>query len=282
MQKSFDPRRLAAYVRLGAFSIALVGAFSHGLLISPATTARPSLGVGGQSGDSEPPLLGDNARVATAMPMAPQPPSQGSASGPGRLAGAAHVVDGDTIDVGTTRVRLEGIDAPEAQQSCETRDRRLWDCGTVATRRLAAAIEGRAVVCATHGADKYGRTLATCYLGGRDVNAAMVEAGLAWAFVKYSSRYVAEEVKARRAGVGVWQGVAQAPWVFRATRWSSASEAAPTGCPIKGNVSASGRIYHMPWSPWYEKVVMRADKGTRWFCSEGEAIAAGWRPVQGR
>jgi hypothetical protein len=46
---------------------------------------------------------------------------------------------------------------------------------------------------------------------------------------------------------------------------------------IKGNVSRSGLIYHMPWSPWYQQVVMRPEKGTGWFCSETDAQAAGWR-----
>ena len=56
-------------------------------------------------------------------------------------------------------------------------------------------------------------------------------------------------------------------------------QAAPNGCAIKGNVTAHGRIYHMPWSPWYEQVKIEARKGKRWFCSEAEALAAGWRPV---
>ena len=46
---------------------------------------------------------------------------------------------------------------------------------------------------------------------------------------------------------------------------------------IKGNVTANGRIYHLPWSPWYNRIRMDGTKGKRWFCSEKEAIAAGWR-----
>jgi hypothetical protein len=59
-----------------------------------------------------------------------------------------------------------------------------------------------------------------------------------------------------------------------------ADQAAVSGdCPIKGNITSSGHIYHMPWSPWYEKVRIDTAKGERWFCSEREALAAGWRPV---
>ena len=54
----------------------------------------------------------------------------------------------------------------------------------------------------------------------------------------------------------------------------------PSGCAIKGNVTKSGRIYHMPWSPWYAQIRIEPDKGKRWFCTEAEALAAGWRPVQ--
>jgi hypothetical protein len=49
---------------------------------------------------------------------------------------------------------------------------------------------------------------------------------------------------------------------------------------IKGNITNGGRIYHMPWSPWYEKVRIETTKGERWFCNENEAVAAGWRPVR--
>jgi endonuclease YncB( thermonuclease family) len=194
-------------------------------------------------------------------------------------------VDGDTIDVAGTRIRLEGIDAPEAGQSCNRRDGGTWDCGTEATRVLTSLINGSAVQCAVEGRDVYGRALGTCFPALRmespqrraSVNAEMVRRGLAWAFVKYSSTYVSEEAAARQAQSGIWQAATRTASDHRATRWVSASEAAPDGCAIKGNISHSGRIYHMPWSPWYAKVVMRADKGTRWFCSEAEAVAAGWR-----
>ena len=54
------------------------------------------------------------------------------------------------------------------------------------------------------------------------------------------------------------------------------------GCAIKGNVTRNGRIYHMPWSPWYGQVTIDETQGKRWFCSETEAMAAGWRPAMVR
>ena len=72
---------------------------------------------------------------------------------------------------------------------------------------------------------------------------------------------------------------AEPAWLFREKHWAGAEQAAPKGCAIKGNVTAHGHIYHMPWSPWYGKVKVDAAKGERWFCSESEAMAAGWRPA---
>jgi endonuclease YncB( thermonuclease family) len=196
------------------------------------------------------------------------------------IVGTASVVDGDTISVGETRLRLEGIDAPETAQTCQRRYVGSWACGTAATAALARLIGNKPVTCQPRGLDKYGRTLATCFVDGLDINAQMVRQGYAWAFVRYSATYVKEEALAKAEGVGIWQGEAQPAWEFRANRWTAAEPDAPAGCAIKGNVTRNGRIYHMPWSPWYGQIKIDPDKGKRWFCSEAEAIAAGWRPVQ--
>jgi endonuclease YncB( thermonuclease family) len=203
------------------------------------------------------------------------------------IGGHAKVVDGDTIVVNATRIRLEGIDAPEAGQTCGRQpscrrhgsDMCDWPCGTEATAALAGLIEGKVVRCQARGADRYGRTLAVCFLGEEDVNAWMVRWGHARAFVRYSTRYVAEEQQARAQRLGIWQGEAIPAWEHRARRWAAAVPQALQGCTIKGNVTARGKIYHMPGSPWYERIDMDAGKGRRWFCTEAEALAAGWRPV---
>ena len=198
----------------------------------------------------------------------------------GPLSGSAHVIDGDTVSIGETRVRLEGIDAPKSAQTCQRRWFGSWPCGTAATAHLVKIIGDKPVSCQPRGLDKYGRTLAVCFVDGRDINAQMVRQGYAWAFVRYSKDYVAEEAKARAEGLGIWQGEAMPAWEFRARRWAVAESDAPRGCAIKGNVTKHGRIYHMPWSPWYMQIKIEPDKGKRWFCSEAEAVAAGWRPVQ--
>ncbi|HJZ44794.1 MAG TPA: thermonuclease family protein [Hyphomicrobiaceae bacterium] len=196
------------------------------------------------------------------------------------LTGLAQVIDGDTIAINDTRVRLEGIDAPEAGQTCKRKWFGSWPCGAAATDALLAMLQGKSVSCEPRGLDKYGRTLAVCFIDGRDINAAMVRQGFAWAFVKYSTSYVAEEAEARAQSLGIWQGPSMPAWEYRAQRWTAASPQAPQGCAIKGNVTRNGRIYHMPWSPWYAQIRIEPDKGKRWFCTEAEALAAGWRPVQ--
>jgi len=128
---------------------------------------------------------------------------------------------------------------------------------------------------------RYGRTVARCLLGELDIEAEMVRRGLAWAFVKYSRDYVAQEAEARAAHRGIWQADTQTAWDFRATRWAEYDRSAPAGCAIKGNVNGYGeKIYHVPWGRDYAKVKMDLTKGKRWFCSEGEAALAGWRPAR--
>jgi len=204
------------------------------------------------------------------------PPSQSAET----LTGLANVIDGDTIDIGGTHVRLEGIDAPEAGQTCARRFIGTWGCGSAATKALGKMIGSRRVDCEGRGHDKYGRVLGLCRVDGRDLNQEMVRSGYAWAFVKYSKTYVEVEAEARTAKAGIWQAETEPAWIYREKRWQTAETAAPNGCAIKGNVTANGHIYHMPWSPWYGKVRVEANKGERWFCSEAEAKAAGWRPAE--
>ena len=197
------------------------------------------------------------------------------------IEGTARVVDGDTVVIGDFKIRLHGIDAPESDQLCEGADGIPWKCGLESTRLLMRLTAGKTVVCRPMGLDKYYRVLATCAAGGVDLNAELVRQGLAWAFVRYSNDYVRVESDARAARRGVFQADTQTPWDFRAARWQFASSDAPQGCAIKGNVNAKGeRIYHMPWSRYYAAVRMDEAKGKRWFCSESEAIDAGWRSAK--
>lgn len=203
---------------------------------------------------------------------------------PAKVVGTARVVDGDTIDIGVVRVRLHGIDAPEAGQTCGRSNGGEWDCGTASSNRLAELIEGQRIECEALDKDPYGRIVGRCFHNGVDKNALLVDEGLAWAFRRFSDDYVDHEERAQAARIGIWQGEAEAPWDYRANGWERAAEASPRpGCPIKGNINRDGeKIYHTPWSPWYERTQIDESQGQRWFCDEAEAQAAGWRPARFR
>ena len=86
------------------------------------------------------------------------------------------MIDGDTIEVNGSRIRLHGIDAPERAQTCLAGGKR-WQCGQHATRALADRIAGRPVACEERARDRYGRIVAVCRLNGRDLNAWLVAEG---------------------------------------------------------------------------------------------------------
>lgn len=193
------------------------------------------------------------------------------------MAESLRIVDGDTIDLGGTRYRINGIDAPEAGQKCRTEQGKDWACGTAATNTLYEITKDKPVTCEKLATDSYGRIVARCYAGKTDVARAMVEQGMAWAFLKFSDEYESVQTKAKTSKIGIWRGAAQPAWDFRAAKWDLAKQVAPAGCAIKGNITKNGKIYHAPWSPWYKKTRIDTSKGERWFCDEAEALNAGWR-----
>jgi endonuclease YncB( thermonuclease family) len=133
----------------------------------------------------------------------------------GELRGYAQVVDGDTVRLNGSRIRLEGIDAPETDQVCLNGRGRTWGCGIESRDRLKQYAEGKEWVCQAHGADKYRRVLATCSVGGTDDQHWMVLNGWALSFVRYSHQYDAEQDAARAASAGLWSGAFIAPWDWR-------------------------------------------------------------------
>lgn len=196
--------------------------------------------------------------------------------------GETRIVDGDTLKIDDTTYRINGIDAPEYGQKCK-KPSGSWQCGKEAVAELERFAARKQIRCEPLGLDDYGRTIATCLADDEDIGAHMVRSGMAWAFVKFSKKYVNEEAQARSERLGIWQSDTQTAWDYRAARWDVAAQEAPKGCPIKGNISKNGRIYHAPWSPWYTRTKVSVNKGERWFCNEAEAVAAGWRaPYWGR
>nr|WP_089278317.1 thermonuclease family protein [Antarctobacter heliothermus] len=199
------------------------------------------------------------------------------------LSGPMRVIDGDTVAIGETRIRLHGIDAPEKAQFCGSRTAPMWPCGSWVTGEMRARFEGRHARCEALEIDKYGRTVARCEVAGEDLGAALVDGGLAFAYTKYSFDYLRQQTEAARRGAGLHGAGVQSPADFReATRRGHDAQhlaKAPDGCVIKGNISSRGdtRIYHVPGQTWYGATRISLAKGERWFCSEAEAQNAGWR-----
>jgi len=195
------------------------------------------------------------------------------------ITGVPSIIDGDTIDIRGVRFRLHGIDAPESSQLCEQHGQ-PYRCGQQAALALDGLIKRQPVRCEEKDKDRYGRIVAICFLGNLDINRWMVEQGHAVAYRKYSSDYTDSEDAARAAHRGVWAGEFQMPWDWRMAKRSgnaAPAVAAPEGCTIKGNISNSGRIYHLPGGTWYEKTKIDIAKGERWFCLEEVARSAGWQ-----
>lgn len=194
----------------------------------------------------------------------------------GEITGRATAVTGDVVRVGSTLIRLEGIEAPEPGQLCLTADRREWLCGRTARQALTGLLRGR-VACTISG-DTAGFSRGSCRVGELDVAAKLVRDGHVFARTGLLSTYGGLEDEAREAKLGLWAGEALRPADYRAHKWEEAKQAAPEGCPIKGNVRGGRRVYVVPWARNYERVKVVRSRGERWFCSEEEAREAGFQP----
>ncbi|MCB1520537.1 MAG: thermonuclease family protein [Hyphomicrobiaceae bacterium] len=200
-----------------------------------------------------------------------------AAQAAGTLAGRAVAVSGDTLRIGGQRVRLAEIEAPERGQSCPRSTGQRWRCDTAATNALAKLIRGRKVECVLNGDVAGGLSTASCRHGETDLAAELVRGGHVFATEGFFASYSSLESDAREKRRGIWAGNPERPADYRAARWEAARKSAPEGCPIKGQVSRSGRTYVLPWASGYERVKVRETRGGRWFCSEDEALSAGWR-----
>lgn len=138
------------------------------------------------------------------------------------LAGqSVRVIDGDTLHWQGQRIRLSGIDAPETGQTCRDSTGRRWACGQESKLALKRMIDDRGAKgrlrCEVEGADRYGRQVATCYIGPRSINRAQVLEGHAWDWPKYSKgTYRDAEQRARASRRGIWADPDPVPpWQWR-------------------------------------------------------------------
>lgn len=141
------------------------------------------------------------------------------------VSGPVCVTDGATISVngerkgqrcvGGSKVRLDGIDAPELKQTCRHPNGRDFLCGRYAASFLLDHVQKKVVVCKGDAYDKDGRLLGTCFVGGRNLNALMVREGWALAYRRYSKKYIPEEEAAKAGRKGMWMMKFMPPWEWR-------------------------------------------------------------------
>jgi endonuclease YncB( thermonuclease family) len=131
------------------------------------------------------------------------------------ITGKPRVVDGDTIQINQTKIRLHGIDAPEMKQTCKTRKSKEQLCGVLAKQNLERLIKGQDVICKGDKRDRYKRLIAVCYAGPFDINKQMVTDGWALAYRKYSKDYVRAETFAKSRREGMWRTDFVPPWEWR-------------------------------------------------------------------
>ena len=125
------------------------------------------------------------------------------------------VVDGDTIYIGKKKYRFSGIDAPEIRQTCE-KEGVLFLCGVKAKEILQDKISNHKVTCVEEEKkDYYKRILAECFVNGESLSAYMVRSGYAFAFRKYSKKFIKDEEFAKINKLGLWKSKFEYPWDLR-------------------------------------------------------------------
>jgi endonuclease YncB( thermonuclease family) len=192
------------------------------------------------------------------------------------------VSDGDTITVLDAnkrqhKIRLVGIDAPESSQAFGSRSK----------QSLSDLVFGKTVTVTSWEKDRYGRTLGTVTLDGKDINLEQVERGMAWFYRQYAKAIQPEDSKtceqaeraAREEKIGLWADASPVPpWDFtrgKTTKAPGAKPLTPATGPIVGN--RNSKIYHLPNCPDYSKV---SEKNRVPFKTEAEAQAAGYRKAR--
>jgi micrococcal nuclease len=196
------------------------------------------------------------------------------------------VIDGDTIEIeGGQHVRYIGINTPETVDP-----RKPVECyGVEASNRNKQLVEGKLVRLEkdVSETDQYGRLLRYVYVDNVFVNLILVQEGFAYSSayppdVKYQGEFTDAERMARENNKGLWGGCPAGSTETPTESESVTTSQSPSNnCVIKGNISSSKeKIYHLPGCASYNQTVIDTSKGERWFCTEAEALAAGWRKAK--
>ena len=124
------------------------------------------------------------------------------------------ITDGDTIKINGEKIRFSGIDTPELKQTC-IKDGENNSCGLTAKQILIDKIAKNKVICIKEGKDRYKRILAECFVNNESLSRYLVRSGYAFAYRKYSKKFIIDEDYARANKLGMWSMEFEYPWDFR-------------------------------------------------------------------
>ena len=124
------------------------------------------------------------------------------------------VIDGDTIHLNKEKIRFSGIDTPEITQVCN-RNGEVIECGIEAKKLLTNKISNNKVKCVKEGVDRYKRILAECFVNNQSLSKYLVREGYAFAYRKYSTKYIPDEDYAKKNKKGMWAMTFEYPWDYR-------------------------------------------------------------------
>ena len=124
------------------------------------------------------------------------------------------IIDGDTIHLNGEKIRFSGIDTPELKQTCSKNNEIIF-CGIEAKKLLVDKIASNEINCISEGKDQYKRTLAECFVNDLSLSSYLVKNGYAFAYRKYSKKFIADEDFARSNNLGIWSMKFEYPWDWR-------------------------------------------------------------------
>ena len=124
------------------------------------------------------------------------------------------IIDGDTIHLNNEKIRFTGIDTPELKQTCN-KDNEIIYCGIESKQLLIEKIGKNKVICIREGKDRYKRTLAECFVNDLSLSRFLVREGYAFAYRKYSKKFINDEDFARKNNIGMWSMKFEYPWDWR-------------------------------------------------------------------
>ncbi len=188
--------------------------------------------------------------------------------------GTVAIIDGDTLQIGERIVHLAGIDAPELGQRCMIEDKE-WRCGLEAALALRKLAAFGTVNCVSE--EEAPAVVGTCQIDGKDLAEVMVGQGYAVALPGAAPNYQSAEAAARDAKLGMWRGDFIPPGDWRQGARLQGETTDTIFCVVKGAIKEDDqRIFYIPSDKEYEEITIDPDRGERMFCSDDEAILAGW------